>query len=84
MKKLLFLIFFCIFELILCAVIFDYSETVAIVKMRTVIEKEAALTTHKIDLVINYTLWFSLKTSMISDILLIYRTVEVITRAIFL
>ena len=36
-------IFFWIFELILCAVSFDHFETVAIVKMRAVIEKETAL-----------------------------------------
>ena len=34
---------FKIFELILCAGLFDYSEIVAIVKMRAVIEKETAL-----------------------------------------
>ena len=41
-----------IFELILWAVLFDYSEIVAIVKMRAVIEEETALIMHKIVLVI--------------------------------
>ena len=44
--------FFLIFELILCAVLFDYSEIVAIVKMRAVIEKETALIMHEIVIVI--------------------------------
>ena len=53
MKKPKFLLFFfLIFELIFRAVLFDYSEIVAIVKMRAVIEKETALNMHKIVLVI--------------------------------
>ena len=44
MKKLVFLLYiFEFFELILGAVLFDYSEIVAMVKMRAVIEKETAL-----------------------------------------
>ena len=50
MKKLIFLLYF--FELILCADLFDYSEIVAIVKMRAVIEKETALITHEIVLAV--------------------------------
>ena len=50
------------FELILCAVLFNYSEVVAIVKMRSVIEKETALILHEI-VHSNYTSWFSLETS---------------------
>ena len=50
MKKFIFLLYF--FELILCADLFDYSEIVAIVKMRAVIEKETALITHEIVLAV--------------------------------
>ena len=53
MKKLIISFkFFGIFELILCAVIFDYSEIVAIVKMCAVTEKETARIMHEIVLVI--------------------------------
>ena len=40
--------FFLIFEQTFCAVSFDYSEIVAIVKMRAVIEKETALNMNEI------------------------------------
>ena len=40
------------FELILCAGIFEYSEIVAIVKMRAVIEKETAHIMHEIEIVL--------------------------------
>ena len=36
----------------MCAVLLDYPETVAIVKMRAIIEKETALIMHEIVLVI--------------------------------
>ena len=53
MKKLVFLLcFFEFFALILCAVLFDYSEIVSVVKIRAVIEKETALNMHEIVLVI--------------------------------
>ena len=59
MKKLIFLlytiyiyIFFSLFELILCAVWFDYFEIDTIVKMRSVTEKETALNMHEIVLVV--------------------------------
>ena len=48
MRKPEVFIFCCIFELILCRVLFDYSEIVAIVKMYAIIEKETALIMHKI------------------------------------
>ena len=44
--------FYIFFDLILCADLFDYSEIVAIVKMGAVIEKETALITHEIVLVV--------------------------------
>ena len=45
-------IFFSIFALILSAISFDYFEIVAIVKMRSVVEKEVTLNVHEIVLVI--------------------------------
>ena len=52
MKKIIFLLVFLSFGLILCAVLSDYYEIVAIVKICAVIEKEAALNTYEIVLVI--------------------------------
>ena len=48
MRKLEVFIFCCIFELILCTVLFDYSEIVAIVKMYAIIKKETAFIMPKI------------------------------------
>ena len=50
----------------LCAVLFNYSEIVAIVKMRAVIEEKTALIMHETVLVIILT-GFSLETSTITD-----------------
>ena len=49
MKKLIFLLYF--FEF-LCAVLFDYFQIVAIVKVHAVVEKKTALITHEIVIVI--------------------------------